>query len=123
LKRSTALMRPSRVLAGRKSGAEETEMELHEYDEFVRTLVRITAHQDLINQKQDLINQQQQLINERLELTLQAMREILQRGDVPWPDLYRMRRPRGMDFMRRGEDECLHGRFLCVRGLWGLRGP
>jgi hypothetical protein len=43
LKRSTALMRPSRVLAGRKSGAEETEMEPHEYDEIIRTLVRIAG--------------------------------------------------------------------------------
>jgi hypothetical protein len=81
LKRSTALMRPSRVLAGRKPGAEETEVEPHEYDEIIGTLVRITTHQDRINQKQDLINQQQQLINQRLELTLQAIREILQRGD------------------------------------------
>jgi len=55
-------------------------VEPHEYDEIIRTLVRIVAHQDLINQKQDLINQQQ-LINQRLELTLQAIREILQRGD------------------------------------------
>ena len=74
-------MRPSRVLAGRKSGAEETEMEPHEYDEIIRTLVRIAAHQDLIKQKHDLIDQQQQLINQRLDLTLQAIREILQRGD------------------------------------------
>jgi hypothetical protein len=56
-------------------------MEPHEYDEIIRTLVRITTHQDLISQKQDLINQQQRLINRRLELTLQAIREILQRGD------------------------------------------
>ena len=56
-------------------------MEPHEYDEILRTLVRIAAHQDLTNQKQDLINQQQQLINQRLELTLQSIREILQRGD------------------------------------------
>jgi hypothetical protein len=55
-------------------------VEPHEYDELIRTLVRITAHQDLINQKQDLINQQQPLMNQRLELTLQAIREILQRG-------------------------------------------
>ena len=55
-------------------------MEPHEYDEIIRMLVRIAAHQDLINQKRDLINQQQQLINQRLELTLQAIREILQRG-------------------------------------------
>ena len=74
-------MRPSRALAGRKLGVEETAMEPHEYDEIIRTLVRIAVHQDLINQKQDLINQQQQLINQRLELTLQAIREILQRGD------------------------------------------
>jgi hypothetical protein len=57
----------SGVLAGRMSGAEETEMEPHEYDEIIRTLVRIAAHQDLINQQQDLSNQQQQLINQRLE--------------------------------------------------------
>ena len=56
-------------------------MELNEYDEIIRTLVRIAAHQDLINQKQDLINQQQQLTNQRLELILQAIREILQRGN------------------------------------------
>jgi hypothetical protein len=56
-------------------------MEQSEYDEIIRTLVRIAAHQDLINQKQDLINQQQQLINQRLEVTLQAIREILQRSD------------------------------------------
>jgi hypothetical protein len=64
-----------------KPGGEETEVEPHEYDEIIRTLVHIAAHQDLSNQKQDLINQQQQLINQRLELTLQAIREILQRGD------------------------------------------
>ena len=56
-------------------------MEQSEYDEIIRTLVRIAAHQDLINQKQDLINQQQQLINQRLEVTLQAIREILQRSN------------------------------------------
>ena len=33
-------------------------------------------------------------------------------ADVPRPSLDRMRRPHGMDFIRRGEDECLHGRFL-----------
>jgi hypothetical protein len=49
-------------------------VEPHEYDEIVRTLVHIAAHQNLIHQ-------QQQLINQRLELTLQAIREILQRGD------------------------------------------
>ena len=74
-------MQPSRVLAGREPGGEETEVEPHAYDEIIRTLVRIAAHQDLSNQKQDLIKQQQQLINQRLELTLQAIREILQCGD------------------------------------------
>jgi hypothetical protein len=74
-------MQPSRVLAGHEPREEATEVESHEYDEIIRTLVRITAHQDLISQKQDLINQQQRLINQRLELTLQAIREILQRGD------------------------------------------
>jgi hypothetical protein len=32
-------------------------VEQQEYDEIIRTLVRIAAHQDLINQKQDLLNQ------------------------------------------------------------------
>ena len=74
-------MQPSRVLAGHEPREEATEVEFHEYDEIIRTLVRITAHQDLISQNQDLINQQQRLINQRLELTLQAIREIRQRGD------------------------------------------
>ncbi len=56
-------------------------MQLNEYNEIIRTLARIVAHQDLINQKQDLIKQQQQLTNQRLELILQAIREILQRGN------------------------------------------
>ena len=29
-------------------------MEPHEYDESIRTRVRIAAHQDIINEKQDL---------------------------------------------------------------------
>jgi hypothetical protein len=56
-------------------------VELSEYDELIRTLVRIAAHQDLINQKQDLINQQQQLTNQRLEVILQGIKDILGRGN------------------------------------------
>jgi hypothetical protein len=36
-------------------------------------------------------------------------------ADVPLTSLYRRGRPRGMDFMRRGEDARLHGRFLSLR--------
>lgn len=63
-------------------------MEQDEYDEIIRTLVRIAAHQDLINQKQDLTNQQlvlairsMEVTNQRLEVTLQAIKNILNRGN------------------------------------------
>jgi len=63
-------------------------VEQDEYDEIIRTLVRIAAHQDLINQKQDLTNQQlvlairsMEVTNQRLEVTLQAIKNILNRGN------------------------------------------
>ena len=59
-------------------------MEQSEYDEIIRTLVRIAAHQDIINEKQDLTNQRLILAIERLDiainrldLTLQAIKDIL----------------------------------------------
>jgi hypothetical protein len=56
-------------------------MEQSEYDEIIRTLVRIAAHQDLINDKQDLTNQRLALALDRLEVTLQAIKDILGRGN------------------------------------------
>jgi len=56
-------------------------VEQHEYDEIIRNLVRIAAHQDLINEKQDLTNQRLALALERIELTLQAIKDILGRGN------------------------------------------
>ena len=56
-------------------------MEQQEYDEIIRTLVRIAAHQDLINQKQDLLNQRLIQNQERLEVAIQALKDILNRGN------------------------------------------
>ena len=56
-------------------------MEQQEYDEIIRTLVRIAAHQDLINQKQDLLNQRLIQNQERLEVAIQAIKDILNRGN------------------------------------------
>jgi hypothetical protein len=56
-------------------------VEPHEYDEIIRNLVRIAAHQDIINEKQDLTNQRLALALERLDLTLQAIKDILSRGN------------------------------------------
>jgi hypothetical protein len=59
----------------------ESNVEPHEYDEIIRTLVRIAAHQDIINEKQDLTNQRLVLALERIELTLQAIKDLLGRGN------------------------------------------
>jgi hypothetical protein len=63
-------------------------MEQSEYDEMLRNLVRIVAHQDIINERHDLVHQQQALINQRLtvavesiKLTLEAIKDILGRGN------------------------------------------
>ena len=56
-------------------------MEPHEYDEIIRNLVQIAAHQDILNEKQDLTNQRLALALERLDLTLQAVKDILSRGN------------------------------------------
>lgn len=56
-------------------------MEPHEYDEIIRNLVRIAAHQDILNEKQDLTNQRLALALERFDLTLQAIKDILSRGN------------------------------------------
>ena len=56
-------------------------MEQQEYDEIIRTLVRIAAHQDLINQKQDLLNQRLIQNQERLEVAIEAIKDILNRGN------------------------------------------
>ena len=36
----------------RSINTKESNVELHEYDEIIRTLMRIAAHQDIINEKQ-----------------------------------------------------------------------
>ncbi len=63
-------------------------MEPHEADELMRTLVRIAAHQDVINEKQDITNQRLALAIERLEattarieVTLTAIKDILGRSN------------------------------------------
>jgi hypothetical protein len=60
---------------------EEGNVELHEYDEIIRTLVRVAAHQGIINEKQDLTNQRLALALERIEPTLQAIKDLLGRGN------------------------------------------
>jgi hypothetical protein len=59
-------------------------VEPHEYDEIIRNLVQIAAHQDILNEKQDLTNQRLALALERLDLTLQAVKDILSRGNGRW---------------------------------------
>ena len=56
-------------------------MEQQEYDEIIRTLVRIAAHQDLTNPKQDLLKQRLIQNQERLEVAIQAIKAILNRGN------------------------------------------
>jgi hypothetical protein len=64
----------------RSINTKESNVELHEYDEIIRTLVRIAAHQDIINEKQDFTNQRLVLALERIDLTLQAIKDLLGRG-------------------------------------------
>jgi hypothetical protein len=68
-------------LAIREQARRSTRVEQQEYDEIIRTLVRIAAHQDLINQKQDLLNQRLIQNQERLEVAIQAIKDILNRGN------------------------------------------
>jgi hypothetical protein len=56
-------------------------VEPHEYDEIIRNLVRIAAHQDILNEKQELTNQRLALALERFDLTLQVIKDILSRGN------------------------------------------
>jgi hypothetical protein len=56
-------------------------VEPHECDEITRNLVRIAAHQGILNEKQDLTNQRLALALERLDLTLQAIKDIPSRGN------------------------------------------
>jgi len=56
-------------------------VELHEYDEIIRTLVRVAAHQDIINEKQDLANQRLTLALERIDTTLKVVKDLLGRGN------------------------------------------
>jgi hypothetical protein len=63
-------------------------MEQSEYDEIIRNLVRIAAHQEQINERQSLTNERLALAidrltlgQERLEAILQAIKDILGRGN------------------------------------------
>jgi hypothetical protein len=56
-------------------------VEPQEYDEIIRHLVRIAAHQNIINDKQDLTNQRLALTLERIEMTREAIKDILHRGN------------------------------------------
>jgi hypothetical protein len=70
-------------------------VEPQEYDEIIRTLVRIAAHQDSINERQALTNERLSLAIDRLtlgqerlegaiqrlELILVAIKDILGRGN------------------------------------------
>jgi hypothetical protein len=63
-------------------------VEQQEYDEIVRTLVRITAQQDAINTRlttamehHDIMIARHDVMIERLEGILVAIRELLQRGN------------------------------------------
>lgn len=62
-------------------------MELDEYDEIIRSLVRIAAHQEDFNRNQGAINQRLTAAIERidfaigrLETTLAAIKDLLERG-------------------------------------------
>jgi len=54
-------------------------MEPHEYDEILRTLVRIAIHQESINQDLREFNAQQLEINRRLEITQAQVETLLTR--------------------------------------------
>jgi hypothetical protein len=59
----------------------EAPMEQSEYDDLLRQLVRIVANQDVMNERQDLTNQRLALALDRLDVTLQAIKDILGRGN------------------------------------------
>ena len=54
-------------------------MEPSEYDEMLRTLVRIAAHQETINDDLREFNRQQVAINQDVKTTLARMETLLQR--------------------------------------------
>ena len=54
-------------------------MERDEYDEMLRTLVRIAAHQDTINTAQRLVNERLAAAIERLDVTVAEVKNILTR--------------------------------------------
>ena len=60
-------------------------MEQNEYDEMLRTLVRIAAHQQVINTKQDVLNERLVAAIERLDTT-QARIETLLARMIPLQD-------------------------------------
>ena len=74
--------------AERDDTTEEHDVELEEYDEIIRNLVQIAAHQNTINEDLRAFNRQQGEINarltaaiERLDMTLEAIKDILRRGN------------------------------------------
>lgn len=54
-------------------------MEQQEYDEIIRTLVRIAAHQDTINEDQRAFNRQLIEINQDIKTTLADIKTLLAR--------------------------------------------
>jgi hypothetical protein len=56
-------------------------VDVQEYDEIIRRLVMIAAHQDVINEKQDITSTRLATAIERLEGILVAIRDILNRGN------------------------------------------
>ena len=54
-------------------------MEPHEYDEIIRTLVRIAAHQETINEGLHAFNRQQVEINADVKTTLVRIETLLSR--------------------------------------------
>lgn len=56
-------------------------MDMQEYDEIIRRLVMIAAHQDVINEKQEITNARLTTAIERLEGILVAIRDLLHRGN------------------------------------------
>ena len=54
-------------------------MDAHEYDEIVRSLVRIAVHQETINTKQDLLNERLVAAIERLDITTARIETLLRR--------------------------------------------
>ena len=61
---------------------EETSLEPQEYDEMLRTLLRITVQQDAINQDIRACIQEQRGINERLTTAIERIDGAIERLDV-----------------------------------------